>query len=118
MTYFITFNLHAVEQAIDELHKYMARKTAEDDQLKSRLKQDLTLNSRQRAVLGRALRDPSVQITIESHAASQVVAYATARADLLWLASNGYLQKQRSGRRFVFVPAPNLREVVRGELAS
>lgn len=113
MSYFITFNLHAVEQAINELHEYIARKNEEDERLKRSLKKDLTLNHRQRAVLIRALKDPGVQLTIESHASSHDVAYATARADLVALAEGGYLVQQKSGRQFVFVPSDNLREHIR-----
>lgn len=112
MTYFATFNLHAVEQAINELHEYISRKTKEDQRLQRSLKTDLTLNHRQRAVLIRALKDPSVQVTIESHAASHAVVYATARADLLSLVRKGYLLQQRVGRKFVFVPAPDLRSLI------
>ncbi len=112
MTYFVTFNLHAIEQAIEELHEYMSRKSEEDGRLQKSLKRDLSLNHRQRAVLIRALKDPSVQVTMESHAASHAVAYATARADLLSLTEAGYLLQQRAGRKFLFVPSPNLREMI------
>lgn len=112
MAYFVTFNLHAVEQAIDELHSYIARKTKEDQRLQRSLKTDLTLNHRERAVLIRALKDPSVRVTIESHASSHDVVYATARADLLSLVGKGYLLQERIGRKFVFVPAPDLRSLI------
>jgi Fic family protein len=112
MTYFVTFNLHAVEQAISELHEYIGRKAREDQLLQKGLKNDLTLNHRERAVLIRALKDPSVQVTIESHAASHAVVYATARADLLSLVGKGYLLQTRVGRKFVFVPSPDLRALI------
>lgn len=118
MTYFTTFNLHAIEKSIAELHLYIKRKAEEDQRLQRSLKHDVRLNHRQRAVLVRALKDPNVQITLESHAASHDVAYATARADLLSLAEQGYLIHTRVGRKFVFIPAPDLREVIRAAAAS
>jgi Fic family protein len=112
MTYFVTFSLHAVEQAINELHEYIGRKAKEDQRLQKSLKDDLTLNHRERAVLIRALKDSSVQVTIESHATSHAVVYATARADLLSLVVKGYLLQTRVGRKFVFVPSPDLRALI------
>lgn len=112
MTYFVNFNLHAVEQAIEELHEYISRKTKEDLTLQQSLKSEMSLNHRERAVLIRALKDPSVRVTIESHAASHAVVYATARADLLTLADKGYLLQERVGRKFVFLPSPNLRSLI------
>ncbi|MDP2182098.1 MAG: Fic family protein [Actinomycetota bacterium] len=114
VTYFVTFNLHAIEQSITELHEYIGRKSEEDERLQRSLKRDVTLNHRQRAVLIRALKDPSVQVTIESHASSHDVAYATSRSDLYALADSVYLTKKKSGRQFVFTPASNLRELIRG----
>lgn len=112
MTYFVTFNLHAIEQSLNELHEYMSRKAKEDDRLQRSLKNDLSLNHRQRAVLIRALKDASVQVTMESHEASHDVAYATARADLLSLVENGYMVQKRVGRKYVFVPSPDLRSMI------
>ena len=118
MTYFVTFNLHAIEQSINELHDYMSRKTQEDERLQRSLKSNLRLNHRQRAVLIRALKDPGVQITIESHAGSHDVAYATARADLLALAQDGYMVQERMGKKFVFSPAPSLRDTIEASAAQ
>jgi len=115
MTYFITFNLHAIEQSLNELHDYMSRKSKEDDRLQRNLKSNLSLNHRQRAVLIRALKDPGVQVTMESHESSHDVAYATARADLLSLVEDGYMLKKRVGKKYVFVPSPDLRNMIRAD---
>lgn len=109
MTYFVVFNLHAVVQAIDQLNEYIAKKTAEDERLQEHLKRAPRLNYRQRALLGRALKDSDAVFTIASHSTSHDVVYATARADLLDLVQKGYLIQERVGRRFVFLPAPDLR---------
>lgn len=109
MTYFITFNLHAIEQAIEGLHEYVMRKSEEDARLQRSLRRHSSLNHRQRAALIRALKDPDVEMTIESHASSHDVAYATARSDLYALAEEGYLEQFKRGRRYVFIPATDLR---------
>lgn len=110
MTYFVTFHLHAIEKSLQALWAYLERKRDEEGTLVRALAHDRTLNHRQRAVLSRALTDPNIVFTIESHRASHDVAYPTARADLLELAGRGYLTQRREGRAFVFRPAENIRE--------
>jgi Fic family protein len=109
-TYFLVFNLKAIEQALRDLHSYIARKLKEDTRLSTRLARDFDLNYRQRAVLARALKNPTATFTFKSHRASHGVVYATARKDLFELADRGYLVRERRGREFVFLPAPDLRD--------
>jgi len=109
MTYFLTFHLHAIETALQDLWKYLADKAEEDRAMSDRLARDHSLNYRQRALLGRAVEDPNVVFTIESHRVSHNVTYPTARGDLLDLAHRGYLSQVKEGRAFVFVPTPDLR---------
>lgn len=109
-TYFIDFHVHAIEKALVELTRYLDRKKAEEQQLQEALRDDPTLNYRQRALLGRALADAASVFTIESHRASHDVAYATARADLLDLVDRGYLEQHRQGKAFAFVPARGLQD--------
>jgi Fic family protein len=113
LTYFLTFHLHAIEKALEELVSYLQRETEDDATLRSRLTQDQTLNHRQRAVLSRALADPMTVFTIESHRASHGVVYATARADLLDLVARGYLRSAREGHAFAFRADPTLRDSLR-----
>lgn len=115
LTYFINFNVHAIEKSIRDLWKYLERKSAEDTRLAGVLRHDPTLNYRQRALLGKALGDSGAVFTIESHKTSHDVAYGTARADLLDLVSRGYLEQHRQGKAFAFIPVAGLRERVSGE---
>jgi Fic family protein len=79
---------------------------------------DKQLNHRQTALLAHALKRPQEPFTIESHQRSHQVAYATARADLLELASLGLLEERIRGRRKkVFFPASDLGKKL-GEIAS
>lgn len=115
MGYFVTFHLHAIEAALVGLWEYLQRKAKEDAALAATLGRDRSLNHRQRALLGRALEDPDTVFTVESHKVSHGVAYATARDDLLDLAERGFLWKGRQGRKWVFVAAEDLRELVGGQ---
>lgn len=110
-TYFLSFHLKALEQALEELWDYIDRKDAEDKALRAQLQKEEELNHRQRAVLTRALRDDASRFTIESHKASHGVSYGTARNDLLDLGRRGYLSQRREGRRtYVFSPSPRIRD--------
>jgi len=108
LTYFITFNLHAVERSLSELWEYLDRKSREDSALRSRLEKETSLNYRQRAILLRALREPDTEFTIESHQSSHKVSYGTSRNDLLDLANRGFLVLGKRGREYVFRPSENL----------
>jgi Fic family protein len=114
LSYFLTFHLHAVEKALEEFWEYVERKAAEDRRLQRQLTMDSELNHRQRAVLGRALKDAQARFTIRSHQASHSIAYGTARSDLLDLEFKGYLRHLNEGRTMVFFPSSDLREILGG----
>ena len=105
-TYFILHQLRVLLQAIDELHAYLARKSAELRQAENLVRSSrlrVELNPRQLALVNHALRTPEAIYTVESHRVSHGVAYQTARTDLLTLARKGFLEQGRRGRAFVFL---------------
>lgn len=102
LTYFVTFNLHAIEKALTELWAYLERKSKDDDAIRARVERDSSLNYRQRAILIRALREPDTEFTIDSHRASHNVSYGTSRNDLLGLQNLGYLALHKRGKEYVF----------------
>jgi Fic family protein len=107
-TYFILYHLDVLRKAIDELHEYIGRKTKELKALEARLRAMGVLNNRQRALISHALRHVHHRYTIESHKTSQNVVYQTARTDLLDLVDRGFLQTEKAGRTFLFVPVSDL----------
>ncbi len=108
LTYFVLFHLDLLSRAVDELHKYISRKTETIQALEERLRGMESLNYRQRELISHALRHPRQQYTIQSHMTSHQVAWATSRNDLLNLESRGYLKKTRRGNEFVFMPVDDL----------
>ncbi len=108
LTYFLVYHLDVIRRAVDELHKYVARKTKQLEALESELRGMVVLNHRQRALISHALRHPHHRYTIESHRVSHNVAYQTARIDLLDLAGRGVLEAGKVGREWHFTPVPNL----------
>ncbi|HEX4144608.1 MAG TPA: Fic family protein [Pirellulales bacterium] len=108
LTYFLIYHLRIIHLAIEELHRYVARKTAEIKALESRLQGMDLLNHRQRALVSHALRHPNQRYTIESHRTSHNVVYQTARTDLLDLAGRGLLRSVKVGKTYYFIPEQNL----------
>jgi Fic family protein len=108
LTYFIVYHLGVLRRAIEELHRYINRKTSELQVVERVLQGTPTLNHRQRALLAHALRHPDQTYTFQSHATSHNVVPQTARTDLLGLQQRGLLQGQKIGKRWYFTPVPDL----------
>lgn len=113
-TYFVLNQLRVVERAIDELHIYLKRKQAEIRETATLLRRSKALrtrlNSRQVALLNHALKHPDSEYRIEGHQNAHSVTYPTARTDLLALAELGLLERHKTGRSFLFLAAPELRQ--------
>jgi Fic family protein len=110
LTYFLLHQLDVIGKAVDSLHAYIERRSAELHETELLLRSDLVLNHRQKDLVRHALRHPHAVYTIEGHAQSHSVAYGTARSDLLGMAEQGLLIKNRQGKRYTFAAAPELRD--------
>jgi Fic family protein len=107
-TYFLIHQLDLIERAIDDLHLYLQRKTAEVRDVERLLQGTDYLNGRQLALLTDAVRDADASYSFDSHAISHRVSHETARSDLRGLVDRGLLVQRRKGRRHLFEPAPDL----------
>lgn len=107
-TYFLVHQLGLIEKAIDDLHIYLQRKTAEVQNIERLLHGAEHLNGRQLALLTDAVRNPESSYSFESHAKSHRVSHETARADLRSLTGEGLLVQRRQGRQHIFEPAPDI----------
>ena len=101
-TYFVIYQLQVMEQAIDSLRDYLARKTSEINNVKQRLRSVSRLNNRQLAIINDALHDPSQVFTIQGQAQLHRVVYQSARTDLLALEAMGLFAKAKLGNQFEF----------------
>jgi Fic family protein len=113
LTYFILYHLDVIRRSIDELHKYIARRTAELHAIESELRGMSLMNRRQRALLAHALRHPRQDYTIEAHRLSHNVVYQTARTDLLDLQERGLMTARKIGRTWHFTPVNQLERAIR-----
>jgi Fic family protein len=110
LTYFLLYHASVIRRAIDDLYASIDRRT----QRLARAERDLRglrdLNHRQRELISHALQHPGQRYTIESHRTSHGVVYETARSDMMDLEARGLLRKRKSGKTWIFTPAPDLEE--------
>jgi Fic family protein len=110
LTYFVLYHLDVLRRAVEQLHRYIERKTTQIQTLEAQLRGLADLNYRQRALISHALRHPGHRYTIESYRRSHDVVYETARTDLLDLQRRGFMQTQRRGRALVFTAVAGLEQ--------
>ena len=114
-TYFVLSQLRVIIRAIEDLHGYLKRRTAELRSAEERMRHTrwlkAELNHRQLALVNHAMKHGDAAYTVESHRISHGVVYQTARTDLLHLTKIGLLEKRKRGRTFVFVPSARLLKI-------
>jgi Fic family protein len=110
LTYFIVAQAGVIRRAIQELHSYIDRKSAEVQQAKAQLRALDQFNHRQAELIHHALKHPFQDYTIAGHRESHNVVYQTARNDLLDLAKRGCLLPAKRGKKLIFTAPGNLAE--------
>ncbi len=105
-TYFLMHQLDLIAKAIDDLHVYLQRKTAEVRNVEALLQGTDYLNGRQLALLTDAVREPDASYSFDSHAISHRVSHETARSDLRGLVDRGLLVRRGGGVNISSSPHP------------
>lgn len=107
VTHFLLHQLDVMQQAVALLEQDLQQQAAAMRDLVERLGES-GFSERQLAILHGALEQPNRIFTIAQQQNEHRVSYWAARADLQDLAERGYLLRERSGKKFVFRPAPDL----------
>ncbi len=109
-TYFILNQMDAIREALQYLHRYVQKKSAEVRQLEQRMRNETRFNYRQLALISHALRHPNHRYTVKSHETSHNVTPQTARTDLKELCDSGLfeMQKRKGEKTFEFFPSAGL----------
>jgi Fic family protein len=107
-TYFVLHQLDVIGKAIEDMHKYLQRKSAEVRSVEDLLRGGGGFNHRQIALLSGALRNDDRVYTYGLHARTHGVTHETARTDLRDLADRELLDVERIGRRYRFRPPRDL----------
>lgn len=103
LTYFIKYNLSAIEEALSDMKEYISRKQKEQAEAIKLIQESKDLNLRQADILKKFMKNPEKKFTIKEIMNTYGVVYQTARNDLLHLVELGHLNKFLSKNKFVFV---------------
>jgi Fic family protein len=102
LTYFIIYNLKAIEQSLEELKKYIERKNKEKKNILSLLR-NTEYNDRQLELIQEILNNKKSIFTVTEVETKFGVSNQTARNDLNFLATKGILKTRKSGNKIQFV---------------
>lgn len=102
LTYFINYNLGAIEEALHEMEEYINRKQKEQLGALELIQGLRNINLRQAEILKKMMKNPEKTFTINEIMGTYGVVYQTARSDLLYLEKLGYVDKMQIKRKFVF----------------
>ncbi len=102
LTYFINFNLSAIEEALHEMDKYISRKQKEQVEAMKLIQGIKDINLRQAEILKEFIKSPEKNFVISEIMLSYGVAYDTARNDLFHLEKLGYIKKIKVKKKYVF----------------
>ena len=107
-TYFIAYHLRVIEIALQKLELYIQKKQKEMQRVGLLIRQNISLNLRQRTLIRHAIDNPTTIYTIESHRRSFGISYPTARKDLHDLTSKGLLIIKNEQRYSEFIVPDDL----------
>jgi len=102
LTYFIIYNLNAIEEALYDMEAYINKKQKEYSEALNLIKSIKDINLRQAEILKGFMRNPEKNFVIKEIMTTYNVAYDSARNDLLHLTELGYLEKIKIKNKFIF----------------
>ena len=102
LTYFINYNLEAMESALIDMEKYIVKKKQEQQEAMNLVQGIKDINLRQAGILKDFIKEPEKHFIIVEVMSNYNVVYQTARNDLLSLTDRGYLEKVKIKNKFVF----------------
>ena len=102
LTYFINYNLNAVEEALHDMEEHITKKQKEQAEAMRLIKSIKDINLRQAEILKEFIRVPDKGFVIAEIMNTYNVAYDTARNDLLHLTKLGYLENIKVQKKFIF----------------
>ena len=102
LTYFINYNLSAIEEALCEMQKHIAKKQREQAEALKLIKSIKNINLRQAEILKEFIKNPSKSFVINEIISTYGIAYDTARNDLLHLTKIGKLEKIKLQKKYIF----------------
>lgn len=109
LTYFIIYNLECIKKALEELKKYIKRKTEEKKQTIELLRHT-NFNERQIRILQEILHDPHSSYSVAKLETWFSISNQTARNDLNALVDAGLLEHRKAGKQMLFYPVKDIED--------
>ncbi len=106
LTYFILYNLEAIQTALEDLKKYIRKKTDEKQNTLALIRYT-DYNDRQVILLKDILLDNTVYFTVKQVETRFKISNQTARTDLQLLVDKGILAFRKNGSRLQYFPTQN-----------
>lgn len=103
ITYFLEYNLRAIHLALEDLKRYIQRKTAEKKNTMLLLR-NTSFNDRQISIIQEIIQDPNAYFTVKQVENKFGVSNQTARNDLGGLVNEGVFEERKNGARSQFLP--------------
>ena len=114
LTYFLIYHLKVIRRALNDLDKYLARKSEELTSTRKLLSPKASrFNYRQVSLLEFAIKHPDEYYTVKSHAKSHGVSEQSARNDLYDLQSRKLLERDKIGKEFVWTTPLDLADRIK-----
>ncbi len=102
LTYFINYNLGAIEKSLSDMEEHIDRKQNEQAEAINLIKNLKNINLRQAQILKEFIKEPEKGFVINEIMVSYNIAYDTARNDLLRLEKLKYIEKLLDQKKFIF----------------
>lgn len=102
LTYFINYNLSAIEKALEELEEYIVRKKMEQTEALQLIETSEDLNLRQVDILKTLLNESDRMFSIAEIVGKYNVAYDTARRDMQFLSDIGHIEKLKVRNKLMY----------------
>ena len=109
LTYFAIYNLKCIYRALEDLKKYIQRKTTEKHNVIALLR-NTDFNDRQIAIIQDILEDSTTLFSVQQIQTRFNISNQTARNDLNMLVEKKILETRKSGHRTQFLPAKDYRK--------
>lgn len=103
LTYFIKYNLSAIEGALESMVEYISQQQEEQRKTKQIIIKNPYLSLRQALVLEEFMKNPTKTFTIKEIMETYGIAYQTARTDLLLLDKKKFITRKISGQTFIYI---------------
>jgi len=112
LTYFLIYNLKCISTALEDLKKYIQRKTAEKKNVVTLLRQT-NFNDRQIVIIQEIIHSSDIYFTVKQIENKFAISNQTARNDLEGLVQSGLIEYRISGNKKQFFPVKDFYDKIK-----